>query len=121
LVKSVIQQRANQLVRELHQLEESEETMRMLHERRNRSASKKQGYDSLADTGKSHARGGGGVQTGMRSFFTSTKSVSKKETVVILSDDEEEKSNSLGKRKSTGDANGLEPSSPEKKFRKSTG
>ena len=68
--------------------------MRLLEERRNRGAMKKQGYDrSLAECHKS----GSGIQTGLKAFFTSTANVSKKQKVVLLSDDDENATR--GKRK----------------------
>jgi hypothetical protein len=97
LTKGMVQQRANQLVRELHAVEESEDTLRLIEERRNRAAAKKQGFDrSLAEchTNKSKSSGknspkGGGIQTGLHAFFVSSKSGSKKQKVIVLSDDEE--------------------------------
>lgn len=77
--------------------------MRLLEERRNRSASKKQGFDrSLAECHTAKAASRGAVQTGLHAFFSSTKSGSKKKSVVTLSDSEG-KSNSpvIGKRKSS--------------------
>jgi hypothetical protein len=106
LTKSIIQQRANQLVRELHQAEEQQETMKLLQERRNRVASKTQGLDTLAECNKNKSKKTGAtktVQTGLRAFFASTKTASKKENVVDLSDNENagsDSSTSAGKRKS---------------------
>lgn len=93
LSKAAIQQRANQLVREMHAIDETSETMRLLEERRNRGVMKKQGYDrSLAEchTSKS-GPAKGGIQTGLRAFFSSTnnKTASKKVKVTVLSDDDE--------------------------------
>jgi hypothetical protein len=130
LTKSVIQQRANHLVRELHSLEDNEEMMRMLEDRRNRAASKKQGSDkSLAEchtskstSGKSSTKRGGGIQTGLRAFFVSTKSVSKKQKTIVLSDNEDECSSSesvsTGKRK---EASASEEESPSGKKAKKSG
>lgn len=85
--KLSIQQRANQLVRELHAIDETSETMRLLEERRNRGALKKQGYDrSLAEC---HKSGSSGIQTGLKAFFTSTMNASRKQKVVLLSEDDE--------------------------------
>ena len=106
LTKSIVQLRANQVVRELHTIEESEEALRLLQERR--AAKKNQGYDkSLAEchtkassikkpNGKS-----GGIQTGLRAFFVATKSNSKKSRVVIMdqADRQESSPESTGKRK----------------------
>jgi hypothetical protein len=90
LTKALIQLRANQLVRELHALEESEETMRRLKERRNRAVVKRENFDrSLSEihSGKSTSRGG--IQTGLHAFFASAKSGAKKGSVVVLSDSED--------------------------------
>ncbi len=93
--KLSIQQRANQLLRELHAIDETSETMRLLEERRNRGAIRKQGYDrSLAEC---HKSGSSSIQTGLKAFFASTMSASKKQKVVILSDNDENVT--LGKRK----------------------
>ena len=81
LTKPLIQQRANQLVREMHANDETAHTFRKLEERRNRGSSKKQGYDrSLAEchTAKlSSSATNGGFQTGISAFFTSSKSDEK--------------------------------------------
>jgi hypothetical protein len=105
LTKVAIQQRANQLVREMHAIDETSETMRLLEERRNRGAIKKQGYDrSLAEchTSKS-AASKGAVQTGLRAFFSSSKKGAKPGNMVVLSDNEENDAttalSSVGKRK----------------------
>ena len=89
--RTSIQQRANQLVRELNAIDDTTETMRMLEERRNRGTIKKQGYDrSLAECHTSKTTpSGGGIQTELKSFFASTKSVPKKNKVVVLSNNEE--------------------------------
>lgn len=107
LTKSIIQQRANQLVRELHSCEEKEETLRMLAERRNRKPSSQlHVYDkSLVDCNKksSKKKGGTKIQTGLRAFFSSAKPFSKKAKTVVLSDDDNKAStsskSSMGKRK----------------------
>jgi hypothetical protein len=81
MTKPLIQQRANQLVREMHAIDETVHTFRKLEERRNRGPSKKQGYDrSLAEchTAKtSSSASKGSIQTGISSFFTSSKSDGK--------------------------------------------
>jgi hypothetical protein len=116
LSKVAIQQKVNQLVRELHSLEESEEMMRLLKERRNR-ALKNHDVDKPRSEKISSK---GAVQTGLHAFFVSTKAVAKKEKVVILSDNEEEhgksKSPVNGKRKDSFESE-LAQSSPEKKLR----
>ena len=102
LTKTIVQQRANQLVRELHALEESEETMRLLEERRNRAVSKRKSSDrSLAECHTSKSASRGAIQTGLHAFFRSTKSGAKKQSVVTLSDSEEKSGSAAkGKRKS---------------------
>ena len=137
LTKSVIQQRANQLIRELHSTEETEEALRMLQERRNRSAAKMQGFDkSLAEchtnknsssktssthksSGKNKNKSAGTIQTGLRAFFTSTKSVPKKQKTVVLSDDEgatsSSESVSTGKRKEIASSDEDSPSGKKAK------
>lgn len=110
--KLSIQQRANQLVRELHAIDETAETMRLLEERRNRGAMKKQGYDrSLAECHKS----GSSIQTGLKAFFASTMSVTKKQKVVLSSDNDE--NGTLGKRKESPSSS-QEESPDQKKSKK---
>ena len=136
LSKAIIQQRANQLVRELNAIEETADLMRMLHERRNRAAIKKQGFDrSLTECHNQKVSlkqnsgriKNGGVQTGLRAFFASTKSVPKKAKVVIMSEDDTSTSGSLSAKKAThffkvvpgkrdSDSPPL-PGSPKKKLR----
>ncbi|CAJ1968173.1 unnamed protein product [Cylindrotheca closterium] len=124
LTKSIIQQRANQLIREMHQSDETEETMKILHERRRRSSSS---YDkSLVECGKgksksmSASKKGSGakqqnktIQTGLHSFFKQTKSGSKKQSVVEILDDNSDSSRESGKRKEADGSD--EASSPSKK------
>lgn len=110
LTKPIVQLRANQIVRELHIIEESEEALRLLQERR--AAKKHQGYDkSLAEchtktssTKKANGKSGG-IQTGLRAFFVATKSNSKKSKVVIMdqADRKEKSPESTGKRKDPAD------------------
>lgn len=112
LSKVSIQQRANQLVREMHAIDDTSETMRLLEERRNRGALKKQGYDrSLAECHTSSKSGTssssakkGGIQTGLRAFFSSTKTASKKSKVVVMSssDNEENVTTTSAHAKSAG-------------------
>ena len=99
--------------------------IRMVEDRKNRSASKKQGYDkALAEchnnnntkpaAKKSSKAKGGGIQTGLHAFFKATKTVSKKEKVVDLTDEEASSTSSgasSGKRKSLSPDSG----SPSKK------
>ena len=137
LTKSIIQQRANQLVRELHQMDEKEETMKILADRRTKGASSNVYDKSLVDCNKksssssssssSKKKKKGLNQTGLRSFFTATKKVSKKEKVIILSDDDENtssssrssKSSDVGKRKGIATTAPEEDSPAEKKARSS--
>mmetsp|Transcript_9183 Transcript_9183/g.21889 ORF Transcript_9183/g.21889 Transcript_9183/m.21889 type:complete len:2363 (+) Transcript_9183:217-7305(+) len=122
LTKSIVQQRANQLVRELHQSDETEETRKLLHERRKRSSSS---YDkSLVECGKGKSKSKGRstpkksagakktatIQTALHSFFKQTKSGSKKQSVVEVLDDNSDSSSSSGKRKQAD-----ESPSPSKK------
>lgn len=125
LTKSIVQQRANQLVRELHQAEEQEETMKMLQDRRNRVASKTQGLDTLADCNnntksKKSSSSAKTVQTGLRAFFASTKTNSKKEKVVVLSDDEAGSDDSKSAAKRKGEMTSDEDDSPAEKKAKSS-
>ena len=117
LTKASIQLMTNQLVRELHTLEESEETMRLLEERKNRKLKRQKSEHSRSQgttSAKSASR-----QTGLHAFFTSTKSVSKKQSMVVLSDDEEPNPRASSKRKESA-ANGTSSKSqPDKKQRKS--
>ncbi|KAL3935214.1 MAG: hypothetical protein SGBAC_009225, partial [Bacillariaceae sp.] len=125
LTKSIIQQRANQLVREMHQSDETAEMMKILKERRKRSSSS---YDkSLVECGKdesppsksigakqsksSGAKQSKTVQTGLHAFFKQTKSGSKKQSVVEILDDDSDSSRGPGKRKDIDAADG----SPSKK------
>eukprot|EP00980_Cylindrotheca_fusiformis_P030317 scaffold24653_cov157-Cylindrotheca_fusiformis.AAC.1 len=122
LTRSIVQQRANQLMREIHQAEEQKETMKLLQDRRNRAASKTNGLDSLADINKPKSKRSKTVQTGLRAFFASTKTNSKKENVVVLSDNEEvasDGSKSTGKRKTIEESD--EDSPAEKKPRNEDG
>jgi hypothetical protein len=124
ITKSMVQQRANQLVRELQVLDESEEThrileetKRILEERRNRTAAKRQGFDkSLTECHTNKKKGkNGGVQTGLKAFFVSAKTVSKKESVVLS--DSVEVASFKGKRKGSSESGEESPS--EKKLRQS--
>ena len=118
ITKSMVQQRANQLVREVQVLEESEETKRILEERRNRTAAKKQGSDkSLAECHTKKKGKNGGVQTGLKAFFISAKAVSKKESVVLADSVEISSVHSKGKRK--GPSESGEESLFDKKLRQS--
>ena len=116
LNKAIIQQKVNQLVRELHGVEESEDIARIISQRRNR---KKDSDKSRGDS----ASPSGGVQAEIRAFFVSTKTVSKKDKVVMLSDNEEDlintKSRANGKRKETSHSKESQ-SSAEKKSRKTS-
>jgi len=125
LTKSIIQQRANQLIREMHQADEQEETMKLLQERRRRSSG---GYDkSLVECGEGKSKNPSNksagakkaktIQTGLHAFFKQTKSGSKKQSVVEMADDETANSDSSkasGKRKEADEAND-NSSSPSKK------
>eukprot|EP00934_Nitzschia_sp_Nitz4_P009022 Nitzschia sp. Nitz4//scaffold97_size77645//18109//25086//NITZ4_005513-RA/size77645-augustus-gene-0.24-mRNA-1//1//CDS//3329560641//9012//frame0 len=88
LSKASLQIRANQLVRELHTLDEAHETLRLLEERRYR----KQGMDSMAKCSGGEEKKskvspkGGGRQTGLRSFFTAFKPLSKGSKVTDVVD-----------------------------------
>lgn len=87
MTKPLIQQRANQLVREMHSNDETADTFRKLEERRHRGSAKKQGYDrSLAECHTAKFSSNGGIQTGISSFFTSTKSDDKSRTAISMKD-----------------------------------
>jgi hypothetical protein len=115
----MVQQRANQLVREVQVLEENEETKRILEERRNRTAAKRQGFDkSLAECHTKKKKGmNGGVQTGLKAFFISANAVSKKESVVLNDTVEVSSVYSKGKRKGSSESGEESPS--DKKLRQS--
>jgi hypothetical protein len=113
LTKPVIQQRANQLVRELHYIVDHNATMQLLKDRKNRNASKRfQQHDSLIDCSSAGSGSTSGskakptVQTGLKAFFSSTssKSSSKKPKLIVLNDEDVENGShdslaSVGKRK----------------------
>lgn len=80
-----VQQRANQLTRELHVLEETADIMRLVDERRSRSNN---GSKVLSEIQENNERSGSahGVQTGIQAFFTPSKPATndqKLETEVI--------------------------------------
>ena len=119
LTKPLIQQRANQLVREMHANDETAHTFRKLEERRNRGSSKKHGYDrSLAEchTAKvSSSTTNGGFQTGISAFFTSSKSEEKLQASKSMKDDTVKSVlETTGKRKGSPTASDAETSSSEK-------
>ena len=118
--KNLVQSRANQLVREWHQIEESNDSLRMLKARRTKSnhvnpaGTASSGDKHGSESGKPHATKkakSGSVQTGIHSFFSTTKASSKKDTVVLSVDDNA--SGSL-KRKST-DSTSVPSSADSKK------
>jgi hypothetical protein len=116
----MVQQRANQLVREVQFLEESEETKRILEDRRDRASAKRQGFDkSLAECHTKKIGKNGGVQTGLKTFFVSAKAVSKKESVVLEDSVEILSVHSEGKGKRKGFSESDEESPSEKKLRQS--
>jgi hypothetical protein len=104
--KNLVQTRANQLVREWHQIEEANDSLRLLKARRTKTnhfnpsaaasanSTKRSSPESSAGPNTKKAKAvkkapakTGGVQTGLHSFFSSTKSNSKKESVVLSVDD----------------------------------
>lgn len=107
LTKPVIQQRANQLVRELHYILDHETAMQLLKDRKNKADSKRiQQYDSLVDChslGSVSASSGKAkttVQTGLKAFFSAANNP---KLLVVNADDAENGSHdslaSIGKRK----------------------
>jgi hypothetical protein len=101
LTKHVIQQRANQLVRELHGILDHDATVQLLQDRKNRGPSKRgQQYDSLVDC---HSVGSGStsngkarttVQTGLKAFFSPASgkpsSSVKRSKLIVLNDEDVE-------------------------------
>ena len=122
LTKAIVQQKANQLVRELHAIEESEEMMRMLEERRSRAVAKKQGYDkSLAEChakkvpSSKRSSSGGGIQTGLKAFFVPSKSAVKKQKVLENGVDSPASAfSATGKRKDASESSDESPSKKTK-------
>jgi uncharacterized protein YprB with RNaseH-like and TPR domain len=115
LTKPVIQQRANQLVRELHYILDHNATMQLLKDRINKTSSKRfEQHDSLHDCSSAGSGSSSGglkakptVQTGLKAFFSATttnKASSKKPKVIILDNETTENGSpdslaSIGKRK----------------------
>lgn len=88
MTKGMIQQRANQLTRELHNLERGEAIIREIDERRNKHRDE-DSSNCLTLNGKKKAA----KQTALESFFSRTTSVKKASSVVILTDTEDEEKN----------------------------
>uniref|UniRef100_A0A7R9WWD1 Uncharacterized protein n=2 Tax=Craspedostauros australis TaxID=1486917 RepID=A0A7R9WWD1_9STRA len=87
LTKFVIQMRANQLVRELHAEEEAEESKQLIKQRRIKMQQRKS-FDRLANVGGKRTLGTASIQTGLESFFASTKTSARKSLVEILPPDD---------------------------------
>jgi len=106
LTKIAIQNRTNQLVRELNAEEEAEETKRLLKQRRSKSKQRKS-MDSLAGVrgagAKKSARNADGstiVQAGLHAFFQSANSAHKRQPIIeVLSDDEPDQYATSSKRR----------------------
>jgi len=122
LTKQTIQLRANQLVRELHAIEEKAEIMRMLEERRSKAGHKKNSYDKglmnchmSAASKPDSTKKSGGLQTELSSFFKTTKSGPKKSSMLLSVSDENSKPSSAGKRKESPVVSSSEDNSPAEK------
>lgn len=128
LTKAAVQLKANQLVRELHAIDEAHETLRLLEERRGRGTARKQGLDSMAEYSSSKpasASKGQARQTGLRSFFTAFKPLAKASKVIDLVDGGDQSQGqpasvleTVGKRKDRNDVLRDNVPSSEKKAKK---
>jgi hypothetical protein len=93
MTKGTVQQRANQLARELHALEGTDNIIRILGER---------GVGTSAAT--ANGAGFGRKQTALHSFFAKAAPVNKVSSVVILSDAEYDDDDRVAKRTKSGDS-----------------
>ncbi|CAB9496158.1 CHD3-type chromatin-remodeling factor PICKLE [Seminavis robusta] len=88
-----VQQRANQLTRELHNLERSDDVLRFLDKRRSKAGGKATGNPKAAKKGAAQKDDSGKdkkKQTALESFFSKTAASSKVSSVVVeLSDAED--------------------------------
>lgn len=88
LTKATIQQRANQLARELHSLERSDDAIRAIEDLQNKKS--KPGNKNGKSKGAGPKGGKKGNQTAIHSFFAKTGGGKKSTSVVELSDGEDE-------------------------------